>query len=94
MISSVDVASRPKPDPAPFREACEILGARPDHSVAFEDSTTGTASAVAAGLFTIVCPGPLTVGHDLGLAHLIVTSHEELSLTSMCAAFEEWSNAR
>jgi hypothetical protein len=41
-------------------------------------------------LFTIVCPGPLTVGHDLGLAHLRVHSHEELSLASICTEFEEW----
>jgi HAD superfamily hydrolase (TIGR01509 family) len=90
VISAVDVASHPKPHPAPYVEACEFFGARPDHSVAFEDSTTGTASAVAAGLFTIVCPGPLTEGHDLGLAHLTVRSHEELSLASICAAFERW----
>jgi HAD superfamily hydrolase (TIGR01509 family) len=89
-ISAVDTVSHPKPDPAPYREACEALGARPGHSIAFEDSTTGTTSAVSAGLFTIVCPGPLTVGHDLGLAHLRVHSHEELSLASICTEFEEW----
>ena len=94
VISAVDTASHPKPDPAPYREACEFFGARPDHSVAFEDSTTGTASAVAAGLFTIVCPGPLTEGHDLGLAHLTVRSHEELSLASVCTALEDWLNGR
>jgi HAD superfamily hydrolase (TIGR01509 family) len=93
-LSTVDIASRPKPDPAPFREACDALGARPEHSVAFEDSTTGTASAVAAGLFTVGCPGPLTLGHDLGLAHITVSSHEELSLAKVCAAFEKWVAAR
>lgn len=93
-ISSVDIASAPKPDPAPFREACEALDARPSHSVAFEDSTTGTASAVAAGLFTIVCPGPLTVGHDLDLAHLTVHTHEDLSLAKVCTKFETWLTTR
>jgi HAD superfamily hydrolase (TIGR01509 family) len=94
VISAIDVVSHPKPDPAPYREACEFLGARPDHSIAFEDSTTGTASAVSAGLFTIVCPGPLTVRHDLGLAHMNVSSHEELSLASVCTAFEAWRAER
>ena len=92
-ISSVDIASAPKPDPAPYREACEALDARPERSVAFEDSTTGTASAVAAGLFTIVCPGPMTVGHDLRLGHLTVDSHEQLSLPKICAKFEQWVTA-
>jgi HAD superfamily hydrolase (TIGR01509 family) len=90
VICSVELVSQPKPDPAPYREACERVGARPERSIAFEDSTTGTASAVAAGLFTIVCPGPLTVGHDLDLAHLRVGSHDELSFAQVCAAFEAW----
>jgi HAD superfamily hydrolase (TIGR01509 family) len=93
VISAVDLASHPKPHPAPYLEACEFFGARPSHSIAFEDSTTGTASAVAAGLFTIVCPGPLTRGHDLGLAHLEVSTHEELSLASICTAFDRWVTA-
>jgi putative hydrolase of the HAD superfamily len=87
VVSTVDTATRPKPDPAPYREACERLGARPERSVAFEDSTTGVASAVAAGLFTVGCPGPLTTGHDLGRAHLLVESHDALSFASVCAAF-------
>ena len=89
-VSAVDTVSHPKPDPAPYREACEALGARPERSVAFEDSTTGTLSAAAAGLFTIACPGPLTVGHDLSAAHVRVQSHEELSFATICTAFEEW----
>jgi HAD superfamily hydrolase (TIGR01509 family) len=87
-LSTVDVASRPKPHPAPYLEACDALDARPAFSVAFEDSTTGTASAVAAGLFTIACPGPLTEGHDLGAAHWLVRSHDDLSLVSVVQRFE------
>lgn len=88
VLSTIDIASRPKPDPAPYREACEALGARPAFSVAFEDSTTGTASAVAAGLFTVACAGPLTRGHDLGAAHLVVDSHAALSLVTLTGRFE------
>jgi HAD superfamily hydrolase (TIGR01509 family) len=87
VLCTVDVASRPKPDPAPYVEACARLGARPSHSVAFEDSTTGVASAVAAGLFTIGCPGPLTASHDLASADLLVETHEALSFDGLCAAF-------
>ena len=54
--------------------------------MAFEDSTTGVASAVAAGLFTVACPGPLTVGHDVAAADLVVSSLEEVTLASLAAA--------
>ena len=45
-----------------------------------------SASAVAAGLYTVACPGPLTVGHDVGAADLVVTSLEEVTLASLAAA--------
>jgi HAD superfamily hydrolase (TIGR01509 family) len=40
---------RPKPDPAPYREAMRKLGATPSRSVAFEDSRSGLRAARAAG---------------------------------------------
>jgi HAD superfamily hydrolase (TIGR01509 family) len=94
VLSTIDVASHPKPDPAPYREACEALGARPSFSVAFEDSVTGTASAVAAGLFTVSCPGPLTEGHDLSAAHLVIRSHTTLSLATLTGHFETHIGSR
>ncbi len=75
-----------KPHPEPFLAACARLGARPERSVAFEDSFTGVASAVAAGLYTVACPGPLTVGHDVGAADLVVSSLEEVTVASLDAA--------
>ncbi len=42
-----------KPHPLPYLTALEKLGISPEHALAFEDSVTGTQSAVAAGLFTI-----------------------------------------
>lgn len=42
-----------KPHPLPYLEGLRLLGARPELSVAFEDSRTGIASATAAGLATI-----------------------------------------
>ena len=75
-----------KPHPEPFLAACARLRARPERSVAFEDSTTGVASAVAAGLYTVACPGPLTVGHDVTAADLVVASLEEVTLGSLQTA--------
>lgn len=80
---SIDTASRPKPDPAPFLEACAALGAQPRMSVAFEDSLPGVAAAVAAGLYTVACAGELNPHHDLSAAQRVVSSHDEISLTEL-----------
>ncbi len=42
-----------KPDPAPYRAALEKLGLAPEEALAFEDSTSGIASSVAAGVPTV-----------------------------------------
>ena len=42
-----------KPDPAPYRAALEKLGVAPGEALAFEDSTSGIASAVGAGIPTV-----------------------------------------
>ncbi len=42
-----------KPDPAPYRAALDRLGVPPEEAVAFEDSTSGIASSVGAGIPTV-----------------------------------------
>ena len=42
-----------KPDPAPYREALARLGADPRKTLAFEDSVSGIASSVGAGVPTV-----------------------------------------
>ena len=42
-----------KPDPEPYRTALEKLGAEPSEALAFEDSVSGIASAVGAGIPTV-----------------------------------------
>lgn len=84
-VVAIDTASSPKPDPAPFLEVCAALGAGPRASIAFEDSTTGVASAVAAGLFTVACANPLTAGHDLSAADLVVDTLDGLTLDGLAA---------
>ena len=42
-----------KPHPMPYLEGLRLVGADPARSVAFEDSKTGIASAVGAGLVTV-----------------------------------------
>ncbi|MDT3343708.1 HAD family hydrolase [Microbacterium aquilitoris] len=55
VIGGDDVA-RPKPHPDPYLQACGALGVDPADTVAFEDSITGTRSAIAAGTATVGIP--------------------------------------
>ena len=48
-----DEAGLVKPDPAPYRAALDRLEVAPDEALAFEDSTSGIASAVGAGIPTV-----------------------------------------
>ncbi|HET9600360.1 MAG TPA: HAD family phosphatase [Acidimicrobiales bacterium] len=87
-ITTIDRVGSGKPHPEPFLAACARLGARPSRSVAFEDSNAGVASAVAAGLFTVACPGPLTLAHDIAAADLVVTSLAEVTLAALEGAVQ------
>ena len=42
-----------KPHPLPYQEGLRFVGARPESSIAFEDSRTGVQSATAAGIPTV-----------------------------------------
>lgn len=55
-IVGYEDANEPKPAPDPYVTCCERLSADPTHSVALEDSPTGAASALAAGMFVIGVP--------------------------------------
>lgn len=46
-------APKGKPDPAPYQMALNLLEVDSKSAIAFEDSTTGIRSAVAAGIYTI-----------------------------------------
>lgn len=48
-----DELAHGKPHPMPYLEGLRLLGADAAHSVAFEDSRTGIASASAAGIATV-----------------------------------------
>lgn len=64
-----DEVSANKPNPAPYLEAAERMGADPTACYAFEDSDRGIASAVAAGCIATQIPdmrAPDTPLPDLG----------------------------
>jgi HAD superfamily hydrolase (TIGR01509 family) len=52
-IVPIEEAGPGKPDPAPYRAVLKKLGADPGEALAFEDSVSGIASAVGAGIPTV-----------------------------------------
>lgn len=85
-VVTVDRVRRPKPHPEAYLTAVARLGAGPERSVAFEDSATGLAAARAAGLYTVVVPGPMSSGHDLLGADRLHGSLDEVTLAELGAA--------
>ncbi|MDR2114690.1 MAG: HAD family phosphatase [Bifidobacteriaceae bacterium] len=61
VVVSGDEVSRGKPDPEAYLTAAQLLGYTPAQCIAVEDSPTGTASAVAAGITTVAVPGLVAV---------------------------------
>lgn len=55
-IVTVDDVARPKPSPDLFEEAARRLGVGPGRCLAFEDSETGVAAALAAGCEVVIVP--------------------------------------
>ncbi|HEX6576767.1 MAG TPA: HAD family phosphatase [Jiangellaceae bacterium] len=69
-----------KPDPAPFRTACQALHIQPEKAVAIEDSIAGVTAAVAAGVGRVVAVTTTTNAHllrDAG-AHQVAGSLSDL----------------
>ena len=79
-VASGEEVTRSKPAPDVYLLAVERLGAGPAGVVAIEDSATGVAAAVAAGLVCVAVRTAVTHGHDFGPAALIVSSLEELDV--------------
>jgi HAD superfamily hydrolase (TIGR01509 family) len=84
-IVTCDDVTRRKPAPDVYLEAARRLGARPDRSIAIEDSGPGIAAARAAGMRTVAIPHWLTERHDLSAADLRVAHAGELSIARLSA---------
>jgi HAD superfamily hydrolase (TIGR01509 family) len=56
VVVAGDDATRPKPFPDAYLQACEQLGVQPGDAVAIEDSPTGVRAAVASGASVIGVP--------------------------------------
>ncbi len=72
VVAAEEVAA-PKPAPDVYLAACRALGADPARAAALEDSPSGVAAGVAAGMFVVGVPylrGMALPGADLQAASL------------------------
>lgn len=83
VIVTADEVEHGKPAPDIYLRACELLGAAPTETVAFEDSRTGVASARAAGMFVVGVPS--TPGSTLDVDALFSSLADD--------ELREWANA-
>lgn len=77
-IVTGDEVPQRKPAPDIYQSALKKLNARPDHSLAVEDSPAGVSSAVAAGLTCIALRSPFIKNERLRHAHLQVDHLSEV----------------
>jgi HAD superfamily hydrolase (TIGR01509 family) len=66
VIVAGDDVTRGKPHPEPYEKAAALLGFAPKDCIAFEDSTTGLASAEAAGTYAIGIPNIIEIPQKPG----------------------------
>lgn len=81
-----DVGNVAKPDPAVYQAALAALAIGSETAVALEDSPNGATAALAAGLTTVIVPGPMTRGLPFPAAHYRLNSLTEMSLADLLAA--------
>jgi HAD superfamily hydrolase (TIGR01509 family) len=55
-IVTADEVANPKPAPDLYLSACAALGTDPERAAALEDSPTGVAAALAAGMYVVAVP--------------------------------------
>jgi beta-phosphoglucomutase len=92
-IVGVEDAPRTKPDPAPYLQTVRLLaspanGLAPADCVAFEDSTPGLASALAAGLKVVAITNSYPAD-KLQAAHRVVDTLIGVDTDSLCGLFED-----
>ncbi|MCW5936027.1 MAG: HAD family phosphatase [Fimbriimonadaceae bacterium] len=83
-VVTADDVSKGKPDPTPYAQAAELIGAWRSDCLAFEDSVNGVASAAGAGCRVIGVDRD-GLGHLTG-AHRVVRSLDECLTGSPASA--------
>jgi HAD superfamily hydrolase (TIGR01509 family) len=73
-VLTIEDYRRAKPHPDPYLAGLERFGARPEETVAVEDSARGLRSTLEAGIDCIVVRSPFTASQDFGGAFRVVDS--------------------
>jgi len=79
VVSALD-GHRPKPAPDVYLAALDALGVPAAVAMAFEDSPTGVAAAVAAGLRCVAVPNEVTSGLEFPGAERVLPSWSAITL--------------
>ena len=82
-IGDASTAPIKKPHPQVYLQMLAALKLKPAECLAFEDSSNGLRSAVAAGLATLITPTRYTAHHDFSAAMRVVPDLSEVSLTHL-----------
>jgi HAD superfamily hydrolase (TIGR01509 family) len=92
VVIAGDDATRPKPFPDPYLQACAALGVSPQEVVAIEDSPNGVRSAVASGAAVIGVP--LMVSIAGAGAHAVWPTLEGRTIEDVAAFHAHHRNAK
>ena len=76
-VIDADMVSRLKPSPEPYLKAAECLGVSPQDMIAIEDSGSGVASALEAGMTCVAVHAEVHERPELDAAHVKIRSLEE-----------------
>lgn len=76
-------ARRPKPEPDIYIDTAKEMSVESNECVAIEDSETGVAAAVGAGMKVIAVPNKFTKHQDFSKAAAIVNSLHEINLQTI-----------
>ena len=82
-IGTRDDVEAVKPAPDVYLAALDAIGVSPELAVAVEDSPTGAAAAVAAGLFCVAVPNGMTETMEFGRVDLKLGSLAEMALPDL-----------
>ncbi len=80
MAVSAYQVGKPKPAPDVYLKAMELIGAKPETSVIFEDSKTGLVAAQATGCIVVGITTTLSKAEMQGKADYAIDSFEEIDL--------------
>jgi HAD superfamily hydrolase (TIGR01509 family) len=88
IICAEDVPpGRTKPNPDLFLKALEVMRARADEAIVFEDSLNGVKAARAAGIFVVAVPNPVTSLLGVDGADLTLKSLADLQFSGLLSRF-------